>query len=114
MYCYVCAEHGVDRPAVALCRSCSAGLCVEHLRETAARFESDNILAACHHDTWRTTHRDSASKTARETVARALPRQGRKPHRGSHSESHGDFDASVLLGVSGDGEDSPNGTEIEG
>ena len=52
MHCYVCAEHDVERPAVALCRSCSAGLCVEHLRETAARFASDHVLAPCHHDTW--------------------------------------------------------------
>jgi hypothetical protein len=68
MYCYVCTKHGVDRPAVALCRSCSAGLCVEHLRETAARFESDNILAACHHDTWRATDTISTSKTARAAI----------------------------------------------
>jgi Uncharacterized protein conserved in archaea (DUF2180) len=57
MQCYECAEHGVERAAVALCRSCSAELCLEHLRETAARFATDHILAACHHDTW------TASKT---------------------------------------------------
>ncbi len=52
MLCYSCAEQGIQQPAVALCRSCSAGLCLEHLRETAAHFGSDNILAGCHHDTW--------------------------------------------------------------
>ena len=52
MLCYSCARNGVERPAVALCTSCSAGLCLEHLRETSARFASDNALAACHHDTW--------------------------------------------------------------
>jgi hypothetical protein len=52
MHCYPCAERGVDRSAVALCRNCSAGLCLEHLRETAAHFASDHILAQCHHDTW--------------------------------------------------------------
>jgi hypothetical protein len=57
MLCYSCAELGVDRPAVALCRACSAGLCLEHLRETAAHFASDHILATCHHDTWTKTGR---------------------------------------------------------
>ena len=53
MSCYVCAEHGVEQPTVALCRTCSAGLCLEHLRQTATRLQSDGILASCHHDTWR-------------------------------------------------------------
>ncbi|MEO6859327.1 MAG: DUF2180 family protein [Solirubrobacteraceae bacterium] len=35
--CYVCAERGTETPAVALCRSCQAGLCLEHLREAAER-----------------------------------------------------------------------------
>jgi hypothetical protein len=52
MHCYVCAEEEVDRPAVALCRSCSAGLCLEHVRETAARFVDGNMYEYCHHDTW--------------------------------------------------------------
>ena len=54
MQCYCCAEQGIDRPAVALCRSCSAGLCLDHLRETAARLEA-NVLDSCHHDTWAAT-----------------------------------------------------------
>ncbi len=49
---YVRAEQGVDRPAVALCRSCSSGLCLDHLRETAAHFASGHMLETCHHDTW--------------------------------------------------------------
>jgi hypothetical protein len=57
MLCHSCAEQGVDRPAVALCRSCSAGLCMEHLRETASRFASSHILDSCHHDTWIATKR---------------------------------------------------------
>jgi hypothetical protein len=62
MQCYVCIEEGVDRPAVALCRSCSAGLCLDHLRDTAAHFASDHILAPCHHDTWtNTTGRSTAA-----------------------------------------------------
>jgi hypothetical protein len=55
MLCYSCAEQGVNQPAVALCRSCTAGLCMDHLRETAARFASDSMLSHCHHDTWSTT-----------------------------------------------------------
>ena len=35
MQCYVCAEDGIDRTPVGLCRSCYAGLCLEHRRETA-------------------------------------------------------------------------------
>ena len=68
MHCYECAEQGVEQPAVALCRSCSAGLCLEHLRETAARFASDHILAPCHHDTW------SAINTGREPHTTGRPR----------------------------------------
>jgi hypothetical protein len=52
MLCYCCVEQGIQQPAVALCRSCSAGLCLEHLRETASRFGSSHVLDTCHHDTW--------------------------------------------------------------
>ena len=52
MQCYSCAQRGIDRQAVALCRTCSAGLCLEHLRETAEHFATDHILATCQHDTW--------------------------------------------------------------
>lgn len=52
MLCYTCTTRGIERPAVATCRSCSAGLCLEHLRETAAQL-APNPLASCHHDTWR-------------------------------------------------------------
>ena len=55
MLCYACIEHGTERPAVALCRSCYAGLCLEHIRETAARFASSHILDSCHHSTWAVT-----------------------------------------------------------
>jgi hypothetical protein len=52
MLCYPCAKNGVERQAVALCTSCSAGLCHEHLRETATQLASDNPFAGCRHDTW--------------------------------------------------------------
>jgi hypothetical protein len=60
MKCYECAKQGVDRSAVALCRSCSAGLCLDHLHETAAHFASDHMLATCNHDTWTMTKRPAA------------------------------------------------------
>jgi hypothetical protein len=68
MLCYSCARNGVERPAVALCTSCSAGLCLEHLRKTSARFASDNALAACHHDTW--TASDPRHPVARGSASR--------------------------------------------
>lgn len=59
MYCYECSKQGVTTPAVALCRCCSAGLCIQHLRETAELFAVDKkrlgpriISPSCHHDTW--------------------------------------------------------------
>lgn len=52
MLCYSCAEQGVERPAIALCRSCYAGLCMDHLRETAAHVTSGRVSGQCHHDTW--------------------------------------------------------------
>jgi len=57
MRCYPCAEQGVDRPAVALCRSCHAGLCLEHLRETATKIAAGHMLETCDHDTWTATER---------------------------------------------------------
>jgi hypothetical protein len=54
MVCYPCTKNGVERQAVALCTSCSAGLCQEHLSETATQLASDNPFAGCRHDTWAT------------------------------------------------------------
>lgn len=73
MQCYVCAERGTETPAVALCRSCQAGLCLEHLRETADRFASDNMLAGCHHDTWSVAraHGHRTGLAARSTLRAA-------------------------------------------
>jgi hypothetical protein len=57
MLCYPCAEQGVKQPAVALCRGCNAGLCVVHLRATAAHLASSHMLDTCSHDTWTETYR---------------------------------------------------------
>jgi Uncharacterized protein conserved in archaea (DUF2180) len=59
MLCYACAEMGIERPAVALCRSCNAGLCLVHLRVTAAHFASSHMLDTCRHDTWTVTEATS-------------------------------------------------------
>jgi hypothetical protein len=55
MLCYPWAERGTDQPAVALCRSCSAGLCLDHLHATAAHLASSHMLDSCQHDTWTAT-----------------------------------------------------------
>lgn len=55
MLCYPCAERGTDQPAVALCRGCNTGLCLDHLRATAAHLTSSHMLDTCHHDTWTVT-----------------------------------------------------------
>ena len=63
MLCYPCKKQGVSEPAVALCRSCTAGLCLEHLRETASRIAASHILATCDHDTWTSDgHRHDAAQ----------------------------------------------------
>ena len=72
MQCYVCAEHGIERTAVGLCRSCYAGLCLEHIRETAARL-SPNVLAGCHHDTW------ASPRAAPRAATRAVLATPRSP-----------------------------------
>ena len=59
MLCYSCAEQGTDRPAVALCRGCNAGLCLNHLRTTAVQFATSHMLDSCHHDTWTARERPS-------------------------------------------------------
>jgi hypothetical protein len=55
MRCYVCATNNQDEQAVALCFSCSAGLCLRHLREAAA-FARPGPGYTCPHDPWRRAH----------------------------------------------------------
>jgi uncharacterized protein DUF2180 len=74
MLCYPCAKNGVARHAVALCTSCSAGLCREHLRETAAQLASDNPFAGCRHDTWAAVDAGRPERLARSWLHRALRR----------------------------------------
>jgi uncharacterized protein DUF2180 len=52
MDCYVCATEGIERHAVALCRSCGAGLCMEHQQQTASYLATGAIRPACSHGIW--------------------------------------------------------------
>jgi Uncharacterized protein conserved in archaea (DUF2180) len=52
MDCYECAIGGIGRHAVALCRSCGAGLCMEHLRQTSSYLATGAIRPACSHGIW--------------------------------------------------------------
>ncbi|MBA2763714.1 MAG: DUF2180 family protein [Thermoleophilaceae bacterium] len=52
MDCYECSTRGGAEPAVAVCRSCSAGLCLVHLRETASEMRNGSVMPTCSHDTW--------------------------------------------------------------
>ena len=79
MLCYPCAERGTDQPAVAVCRSCNAGLCLEHLRATAAHFASSHILdslSARHMDRHRASGgRGPTIQTREPTVSGPRPSQ---------------------------------------
>ncbi|MER3408856.1 MAG: hypothetical protein C4305_07940 [Thermoleophilia bacterium] len=52
MQCYVCHREGRSSPAVGLCRVCSIGLCLAHLREAASRLGPGGTLYACAHHAW--------------------------------------------------------------
>ena len=54
MLCHECAVAGVNQEAVALCKLCSAGLCLSHLQEAANYFEAGGTGLACPHTTWST------------------------------------------------------------
>ncbi len=51
MICRECSHEGAQTPAVALCQSCSAGLCEEHLRQ-AAHDLRHQMYGRCTHTTW--------------------------------------------------------------
>jgi hypothetical protein len=52
MQCYECAKTGKAVEAVATCWSCSAGLCLAHVRQAALQMQTGAIRVACDHDTW--------------------------------------------------------------
>jgi len=52
MNCFECARVGSDTTAVALCRTCSAGLCLDHLLEAAGDQSKGSMHHGCLHVTW--------------------------------------------------------------
>jgi hypothetical protein len=52
MNCLSCARTGAERTAVALCPQCKAGLCLDHVRETARTPGAGGMSFSCGHDTW--------------------------------------------------------------
>jgi hypothetical protein len=52
MNCFECAKDGSTMSAVALCRHCSAGLCMDHLRDAATDHAQGGIQVTCRHSTW--------------------------------------------------------------
>jgi hypothetical protein len=62
MNCYECGLRGEAVPAVATCKHCGAGMCLEHLAE-AQRYRVGGTLFGCPHDL-------SAAATAPKTKGR--------------------------------------------
>ena len=52
MNCLTCARSGSAQSAVALCPHCSAGLCLDHVAETAAHRGPGGTRLSCGHNTW--------------------------------------------------------------
>jgi predicted nucleic acid binding AN1-type Zn finger protein len=52
MNCLTCARTGAERTAVALCPHCKAGLCLDHVQETARTPGPGGMRLSCGHRTW--------------------------------------------------------------
>jgi hypothetical protein len=52
MNCFECAKDGSTNAAVALCRHCNAGLCMDHLRDSATDRSRGGLQTTCRHTTW--------------------------------------------------------------
>ena len=52
MNCLICTRTGTERTAVAMCPTCQAGLCLEHVQETARAQTPGGMNFACGHHTW--------------------------------------------------------------
>ena len=52
MMCFVCARGGSDSSAVAICPHCKAGLCMQHVAETALDAGPGGMNLSCKHGTW--------------------------------------------------------------
>jgi len=49
MQCYECACRNEETLAVAICRHCMVGLCLQHLADSQRNFSSDNPGTGCKH-----------------------------------------------------------------
>jgi hypothetical protein len=61
MHCYECKKQGKSEEAVALCPTCSVGLCMTHLRETSEAVSGP---------TWFDCPHDSTARSKRSLFAR--------------------------------------------
>jgi hypothetical protein len=59
MNCSECARLGRDAAAVALCRHCSAGLCLAHVQDEALDGGPGGMNLSCKHHTWDPPHVDA-------------------------------------------------------
>ena len=67
MNCLTCARSGSAQTAVALCPHCSAGLCLDHVAETASRRGPGGFRLSCGHDTWATPRSTAQGRRPRES-----------------------------------------------
>jgi hypothetical protein len=63
MDCYECAKRADNVAAVAVCRGCGAGLCMDHLHEEANRTVG-GMNVSCEHDTWRPSEAGATASSA--------------------------------------------------
>ena len=55
MQCFVCSKTKIDKQAVAICPSCSVGLCTTHLASNGQRLGSGTSWGSCGHLSARVT-----------------------------------------------------------
>jgi len=67
MKCYECARQGIDTDAVALCKFCMAGLCLEYLYQDYKDYKVAPKLSCTH------TVPPKRSAATRSVSARAKP-----------------------------------------
>ena len=84
MNCYVCATRGQTVPAVASCKKCAAGLCLEHVREAALDHPAGGTIFACSHDTWSESVARRAMAARWRTIVTPEHLGARRKRLGSH------------------------------
>jgi hypothetical protein len=84
MNCYVCATRGEAVPAVASCKKCGAGLCLEHVCEAALDQPAGGTIYARSHDTWSESVARTEMAVRRRTIVTPEHEGARRPLLGSH------------------------------